>query len=153
MATRVLMTIRQNGEIIGFRLISSKLGIMIKFINNYGDPADSAVDFYKNVEKFENVKYLGHGQWEGIDCKLNSFPSMDIHGNSVDKESKGRWFILGKYWDDDELVGYKLMDLDGNVSRMGVQDTYYLGQTEGFINAKFVSNPNKPNEYTISAIK
>lgn len=128
---------------------------MIKYINNYGDPEDSAVDFYKNVEHFENVKYLGHGQWEGIDCKLNSFPSIDIHGNSVDRENKGRWFILGKYWDEEELVGFKLMDLNGNVSRMGVQDTYYLGQTEGFVNAKFVnsSNPNRPNDVTISALK
>ena len=154
MATRVLMTIRNHkNEIIGFRLINSKIGIMIKYINNHGDPADSAIDFYKNVEHFENVKYLGRGQWEGVDCKLNSFPSMDVHGNILD--NKGRWFILGKYFNGDTLWGYKLMDLDGNVFPKSIDETYYLGQTEGFVNAKLVNSTNpqgKPNT-TISAIK
>ena len=102
MATRVLNTIRERDKIIGFRIICSlkdKRGLHILNLSQ-------AKVFYKQVEKFENVKYVGNNQWEGIECSLDRFPSQDKSGRWI--KGKEHWFILGRMYDDNELVGVEM---------------------------------------------
>lgn len=157
MATRVLMTVRDKDQlIVGFKIINSKQGMCIKLFKKFSqNPVNSAEEYYKIVGGFENVSYKGHGQWEGIDCRLNSFPSIDTNGNPLDMNEKGKYFILGKYLDGDFVAGYKIMDLNGQVTKMSVEDTFALGNSDGFINAKIVGTPNEhgTKTYTISALK
>ena len=67
MATRVLNTIREKDRIIGFRIICSlkdNSGIHLLSLSQ-------AKVFYKSIEKFEIVKFVGNIQWEGVDCGLD----------------------------------------------------------------------------------
>ena len=73
MATRVLNTIRDKDRIIGFRVICS-------LKDNQGShilTLSQAKVFYKSIEKFENVKYVGNNQWEGLECSLDRVPYMN----------------------------------------------------------------------------
>ena len=146
MATRVLNTIRERDKIVGFRIICSLKdcsGIHILGLSK-------AAVFYKTIECFENVKYLGRNQWEGIECSLDKFPSMDRTGRWI--KGKEHWFILGRMFDEGELVGFKLMNIDGDVYYNTVENTIQLGLNDGFINAKLVSKENSM-DYNISALR
>ena len=146
MATRVLNTIRERDRIIGFRIICSlkdNLGLHVLSLSH-------AKVFYKSVEKFENVKYIGKNQWEGVECSLDKFPSMDKTGRWI--KGKEHWFILGRMYDEGELVGFKLMDLNGDVHYKNIENTIQLGLHEGFVNAKLVSKDNSM-DYSVSALR
>lgn len=144
MATRVLNTIKENNRIVGFRIICSlkeNRGIHILTLSH-------AIVFYKTIEYFENVKYVGNNQWEGLECSLDKFPSMNKMGKWVKCDEK--WFVLGKMIYNKELVGYKLMNLDGDVFYKKVSETIELGEREGFINAKLMM---KESGLYISALR
>lgn len=131
MATRVLNVIKDRERLIGFRIICSKKNKGIHILS-----LKDAVTYIKTVENFENVKYVGNGNWEGIECGLSKFPIQNKVGEF--KEPFSKWFVLGKMILDNKVVGFKLMDLMGNVSYNTVYDTLVLGESEGFINAKIV---------------
>lgn len=146
MATRVLNTIKEKDNLIGFRVICSlqtSRGIHILSL-------DKARKWYKTVEPFENVRYVGNGRWEGIECGLDKFPVQDKTGQFI--KCKERWFVLGKMYENrpENIVGYKLMDLNGDVFYLPMMETCVLGVKEGFINVKLVVKDKKP---TISAIR
>ena len=146
MATRVLNTIRDKDRIIGFRIICSlkdNQGIHIMSLSH-------AKVFYKSIEKFENVKYVGNNQWEGIECSLDRFPSQNKVGDWL--KGQGSWFILGRMYDDGKLVGYKLMDMNGDVHYSVVDNTIRIGLDDGFVNAKIVQKDNS-SEYVLSALR
>ena len=121
MATRVLNTIKDNNKLIGFRIICS--------LNNYAGEhilnLTQARSFYREIENFENVKYIGKGQWEGIECGIDKFPIQDKQGHFV--KENGYWFILGKMYSGEKLKGYKLMDLKGDVYYKSEPETLILG--------------------------
>ena len=144
LATRVLNTIREKDRIIGFRVICSlkdNKGIHILSLSH-------AKVFYKSIEKFENVKYVGNNQWEGLECGLDRFPSQNKVGDWL--KGADSWFILGRMYDDGKLVGYKLMDLLGEVHYSVIDNTIQIGLDYGFVNAKVVQ---KDNDYVISALR
>ena len=146
MATRVLNTIRDKDRIIGFRIICSlkdNQGIHIMSLSH-------AKVFYKSIEKFENVKYVGNNQWEGIECSLDRFPSQNKVGDWL--KGQGSWFILGRMYDDGKLVGYKLMDMNGDVHYSVIDNTIRIGLDDGFVNAKIVQKDNS-SEYVLSALR
>ena len=146
MATRVLNTIRDKDRIIGFRVICSlkdNQGTHILSLSH-------AKVFYKTIEKFENVKYVGNNQWEGLECSLDRFPSMNKVGDWIKQE--GSWFILGRMYDSGKLVGYKLMDLNGDVHYSKVDNTLWIGENDGFINAKIMYKDGSAEPY-ISALR
>lgn len=146
MATRVLNTIKEKDTLIGFRVICSlqnNRGIHILSL-------DKARKWYKTVEPFENVRYVGNGRWEGVECGLDKLPTQDKAGQFV--KCKEHLFVLGKMYENrpENIVGYKLMDLNGDVFYLPVMEACVLGAKEGFINVKLVIKDKKP---TISAIR
>ncbi len=137
MATRVLNTIREREKIVGFRLICSlkdNKGIHVVSLAN-------AKVFYNSIEHFENVKYVGKGQWEGTECSLDKFPYQDRNGRFV--KCNENHFILGKMTYNDEVCGFKVMNLNGDVDYYNVTDSIELGYNEGFVNAKMVMKDGK----------
>ena len=101
MASRVLNTIKDNNKLIGFRIICSLKDNLGEHILNLSQ----AKVFYKTIEKFENVKYVGNNQWEGIECSIDKFPVQDMTGRFIKLD--GKHFILGKMYSQDKFVGYK----------------------------------------------
>ena len=146
MATRVLNTIKDNNRLIGFRIICSLKDKLGEHILNLGQ----AKVFYKTVEKFENVKYVGNNQWEGLECSIDKFPVQDKTGRFTKMD--GKHFILGKMYSQDKFVGYKVMNLSGDVSYISEAEGLNLGMTEGYVNAKLVPI-NNGTSYTISALR
>ena len=146
MATRVLNTIKDNHKLIGFRIICSLKDKLGEHILNLSQ----AKAFYKTVEKFENVKYLGNNQWEGLECSIDKFPVQDKTGRFTKLD--GKHFILGKMYSQDKFVGYKVMNLSGDVSYISEAEGLNLGMREGFVNAKLVPI-NNGSSYTISALR
>ena len=146
MATRVLNTIKDNNRLIGFRIICSLKDKLGEHILNLGQ----AKVFYKTVEKFENVKYVGNNQWEGLECSIDKFPVQDKTGRFIKMD--GKHFILGKMYSQDKFVGYKVMNLSGDVSYISEAEGLNLGMTEGYVNAKLVPI-NNGTSYTISALR
>lgn len=146
MATRVLNTIRDKDRIIGFRVICS-------LKDNQGShilTLSQAKVFYKSIEKFENVKYVGNNQWEGLECSLDRFPYMNKVGDWVKKDAS--WFVLGRMYDNDQLVGYKVMDMNGDVHYTKIDNAIWLGENEGFVNAKILYKDGSGEPY-ISALR
>lgn len=143
MATRVLNVIKDRERLIGFRIVCSKVNKGIHAIS-----LKNAVTYIKTVEPFENVKYVGNGNWEGVECGLSKFPIQNKIGEF--KQPFSQWFILGKMVLDKEVVGYKLMNLDGLVYYKNLVDTMTIGIKEGFINAKMVQ---KDNNVFIAALR
>lgn len=146
MATRVLNTIKDNNRLIGFRVICS----LKKYAGEQILNLTQARSFYKEVESFENVKYVGNGQWEGVECGIDKFPVQDKQGHFIKQDEF--WFVLGKMYSDDTLKGYKLMDLKGDVYYKSELETVNLGLNQGLINAKLVSNSDNTG-YNISALR
>lgn len=144
MATRVLNTIKDNNRLIGFRIICSLKSNLGEHILNLSQ----AKVFYKTIEKFENVKYIGHNQWEGIECSIDKFPMQDKTGKFI--KCNEHYFVLGRMTYNDTLCGFKLMNLKGEVYYYSVQDALGIGLNEGFINAKLV---DKDGGFIISAIR
>ena len=146
MATRVLNTIRERDRIIGFRIICSlKDNCGLHILN-----LSQAKVFYKSIEKFENVKYVGNNQWEGIECSLDRFPSQDKSGRWL--KGQEHWFILGRMYDDGEPVGYKLMDMNGDVHYSKMDNAIWIGENDGYVNAKILYKDGSGEPY-ISALR
>ena len=146
MATRVLNTIREKDRIIGFRIICSlkdNSGIHLLSLSQ-------AKVFYKSIEKFENVKYVGNNQWEGVECGLDRFPSQDKMGNWL--KCKESWYVLGRMYDDGEAVGYKLMDMNGDVHYSKMDNAIWIGENDGYVNAKILYKDGSGEPY-ISALR
>lgn len=146
MATRVLNTIREKDRIIGFRIICSlkdNSGIHLLSLSQ-------AKVFYKSIEKFENVKYVGNNQWEGVECGLDRFPSQDKMGNWL--KCKESWYVLGRMYDDGEAVGYKLMDMNGDVHYSKIDNAIWIGENDGYVNAKILYKDGSGEPY-ISALR
>ena len=146
MATRVLNTIRERDRIIGFRIICSLKDNRGLHILNLSQ----AKVFYKSIEKFENVKYVGNNQWEGIECSLDRFPSQDKSGRWL--KGQEHWFILGRMYDDGEPVGYKLMDMNGDVHYSKMDNAIWIGENDGYVNAKILYKDGSGEPY-ISALR
>lgn len=146
MATRVLNTIRDKDRIIGFRIICSlkdNQGTHILSLSH-------AKVFYKSIEKFENVKYVGNNQWEGLECSLDRFPSMNKVGDWIKQDAS--WFVLGRMYDDGILVGYKLMDMNGDVHYTKTDNAIWIGENDGFVNAKIMNKDGSGEPY-VSALR
>lgn len=134
LATRVLNTIQNNGKIVGFRIVSSSK--KIPGIHSYS--LKKCIEVYQNIEHFENFRYNGNGNWENLECRILELPSQGLDGNYI--ECNAKWFLLGRMLKDGVLVGYKLMDLNGDVFYKGIKETETLYNSEGFINAKCISD-------------
>lgn len=146
MATRVLNLIKDRDKILGFRIVCSKRPYKGVHIFDL----DKSKDFYFNVERFENVKYKGQSQWEGLECSLDKFPVMSMSGKWVKLDSE--LFVLGRMMQGDTPIAYKIMDLKGDVFYFNLADSIYLAQLQGLINAKLVKKDNS-SDFIISAIK
>ena len=128
LATRVLNIIMNNDNLVGFRIICS----LSKYKGTHSLSLGKSIEFYKKVERFENVRLNSNGGWEGIECPLKSLPIQNLDGSY--KSEPLKWFVLGKMLKGNVYVGLKLMDLNGDVYYKTLDECRDLYNSEGFIN-------------------
>lgn len=128
MAARILYTIKNKDELVGFRAISKKYGIENLNLKQ--------AEQRNKEERYENVYITPEGRWKGVECSIERFPVLDASLNVVKCEAT--LFILNKVMHKGSLIGFRLMNVNGEIGELDIKNTIAYAQKYGLINATLV---------------
>lgn len=138
MRIRVLGTIKQQGQLHGFVIISNKpitgMQSIVDGKNVYRVDLRQA-QIISGKQPFENVA-CEKGKWSGTECSINRMPEQDIQGNYVKGERDV--YVLSRLEQEGRTKGYSLLTLAGQTQNVDKQSLIKGMHGRSLVNAKIV---------------